>query len=68
MFNLFWGVSHSCAWLLAMLQDDINASSQWIVMDNMQLNLKKSRFSIKSAASIAPPVVVGDTALSVVSK
>ena len=55
----------------AMLQDDINALSQWIEMSKMKLNLKKSSimwFSIKPSTTTAPPVVVNDTALSVVCK
>ena len=55
----------------AMLQDDLNALSQWIVMSKMRLNLKKSSmmwFSIKPSAAAVPHVMVGDTVLSVVSK
>ena len=55
----------------AMLQDDLNVLSQWIVMSKMRLNLKKSSvmwFSIKPSAVAVPPVMVGDAALSVVCK
>ena len=55
----------------ATLLDDLNVLSQWIILNKMQLNLKKSSimwFSIKPPAVLSPPVVVGDTALSVVSR
>ena len=55
----------------AMLQDDLNALSQWIVMSKMRLNLKKSSvmwLSIKQSAAAVPQVMIGDTALSVVCK
>ena len=55
----------------AMLQDDLNSLSKWIVMSKMRLNLKKSSvmwFSTKPSAAAVPRVMVGDTALSVVCK
>ena len=51
-----------------MLQDGLNALSQWIVMSKMRLNLKKSSvmwFSIKPSAAAVPHVMI---ALSVVCK
>ena len=54
-----------------MLQDDLNALSQWIALSKMKLNLQKSStmwFSIKPSAASLPPVMVNDVALSVVSK
>ena len=55
----------------AMLQDDINALSQWITMSKMKLNLKKSSimwFSIRPFTTVAPPAMVDDIALSLDSK
>jgi len=52
----------------AMLQDDINA---WISESKMKLNLSKSSimwFSIKPSTTVAPPIMVNNTTLSVVCK
>ena len=57
--------------VVKLLQDDLDALSQWIVLSKMRLNLKKSSvlwFSIKPSVSAVPSVMVGDTTLSVVSK
>ena len=57
--------------MVKLLQDDLDALSQWIVLSKMRLNLKKSSvlwFSIKPSVSAVPSVMVGDTTLSVVSK
>ena len=53
-----------------MLQDDLNALSQWIVMSKMRLNLNKSSvmwFSIRPSAAAVPHVMVGGS-FSVVCK
>ena len=56
--------------VVKLLQDDLDALSQWIVLSKMRLNLKKSSvlwFSIKPSVPAVPSVMVGDTTLSVVS-
>ena len=52
--------AESPAAVTAMLQDDLNVLSQWIVMSKMRLNFKKSSvmwFSIKSSTVAVPPVM-----------